>query len=276
MGFTLWIHAVRRAAGASHLPPLSHDELVQLQRIAAQAGSLLIWIDKDVIWRAPPDGRPGRPVVFLRCGHPVLPVDQDPFQAAIPPDLRDGGSPAEVGGAALARAGLLDAVAQAKDPDRADPLSPCGWPAEPAGPLSGHRVAMPCRAVDGAYDTRRCHTAILARDATPIILIRKNGRACKEDCQPARARNETLRATRYDGRAFWKRWTGYHARIRIEAKPLIVCSQTTAGQWMRCLKAFGERIAVRDPDRQTAQIQIRIALINRFNALGTAEIIRVA
>lgn len=45
---------------------------------------------------------------------------------------------------------------------------------------------------------------------------------------------------------------------------------------MRCLKAFGERIAARDLNRQTAEIQIRIALINRFNALGTAEIIRVA
>ena len=45
---------------------------------------------------------------------------------------------------------------------------------------------------------------------------------------------------------------------------------------MRCLKAFGERIAARDLDRQTAEIQIRIALINRFNALGTAEIVRVA
>jgi len=29
-------------------------------------------------------------------------------------------------------------------------------------------------------------------------------------------------------------------------------------------------------DRQTAEIQIRVALINRFNALGTAEIVRVA
>jgi len=29
---------------------------------------------------------------------------------------------------------------------------------------------------DGAYDTRRCHTAILARKAIPIIPIRKNGR----------------------------------------------------------------------------------------------------
>jgi len=116
---------------------------------------------------------------------------------------------------------------------------------------------------DGAYDTRRCHTAILARAATPIIPIRKNGRLWKDDCPTACARNETLRATRHYGGAFWKRLTGYHARSRIEAK-------------MRCLKAFGERIMARDPDRQTAAIHIRIALMNRFNALGTAEIIRVA
>lgn len=45
---------------------------------------------------------------------------------------------------------------------------------------------------------------------------------------------------------------------------------------MRCLKAFGERFAARDPDRQTAEIHIGIALINRFNALGKAEIVRVA
>jgi hypothetical protein len=45
---------------------------------------------------------------------------------------------------------------------------------------------------------------------------------------------------------------------------------------MRCLKAFGERIAARDPNRQTAEIQIRIALMNRFSAVGTAEIVRVA
>jgi len=116
---------------------------------------------------------------------------------------------------------------------------------------------------DGAYDTRRCHTAISDRQATAIIPIRKNGRPWKEDCPAARARNETLRATRHYGRAFWKRWTWYHARSRIEAK-------------MRCLKAFGERISARDPDRQTAEIQIRVALMNRFNALGTAEIVRVA
>jgi len=116
---------------------------------------------------------------------------------------------------------------------------------------------------DGAYDTRRCHTAVLEREAVPIIPIRKNGRPWKDDGPAARVRNEILRATRHYGRAFWKRWTGYHIRSRIEAK-------------MRCFKAFGERIAARDPDRQTAEVQIRIALMNRFNALGTAEIVRIA
>ena len=45
---------------------------------------------------------------------------------------------------------------------------------------------------------------------------------------------------------------------------------------MRGLKSFGERIASRDPDRQTAEIHIRIALMNRFNELGQAEIECVA
>ena len=45
---------------------------------------------------------------------------------------------------------------------------------------------------------------------------------------------------------------------------------------MRCLKPFGERIAAEDPDRQTAEIHIRVALMNRFNALGTAKIVRLA
>ena len=116
---------------------------------------------------------------------------------------------------------------------------------------------------DGAYDTRACHAAIAGRGSTPVIPIRKNGRPWKEDGPAAQARNETLRTTRYFGRALWKRLTGYHARSRIEAQ-------------MRRLKSFGERIASRDPDRQAAEIHTRIALMNRFSALGRAEITRVA
>ena len=115
----------------------------------------------------------------------------------------------------------------------------------------------------GTQRRRQWRKAILDRDAIPIIPIRKNGHLWKETCPAARARNETLRATRYYGSSFWKRWTGYHDRSRIEAR-------------MCCLKSFGERIAAPDLARQTAEIHIRIALMNRFAALGTAEIVRLA
>jgi hypothetical protein len=45
---------------------------------------------------------------------------------------------------------------------------------------------------------------------------------------------------------------------------------------MRRFKSLGERLMARDPDRQTAEIHTRIALMNRFSALGRAEITRVA
>ena len=56
----------------------------------------------------------------------------------------------------------------------------------------------------------------------------------------------------------------------------MVCKQTTAGQWMNRLKLFGEQIIQRDPDRQTAEILIRIASVNRFSALGRVEIVAIA
>lgn len=93
-------------------------------------------------------------------------------------------------------------------------------PDQPIGTVTG----------DGAFDTRRCHAAILDCGGNAIIPIRKNGRLWKEDCPAARARNVILRATRHLGRAIWKNWSGYHVRSRIEAK-------------MRGLKSFGERIA---------------------------------
>lgn len=112
---------------------------------------------------------------------------------------------------------------------------------------------------DGAHDMRRCHKGSIPRQAPVIILIRKNGRPWTADCPAALARSETLHATGHDGGAFWQLWTAYHVRSRIRAR-------------MRCLWTFGEAISAKDPDRQTAEIQIRIVLMNRFCALGTAEI----
>ena len=45
---------------------------------------------------------------------------------------------------------------------------------------------------------------------------------------------------------------------------------------MHCVKLLGQRLSARQFDRQVAEFQIRIALMNRFSALGTAEIVRVA
>ena len=45
---------------------------------------------------------------------------------------------------------------------------------------------------------------------------------------------------------------------------------------MRCLKLLGERLTARAPDRQTAELQIRAALLNRFTARGAPETVRIA
>jgi hypothetical protein len=115
---------------------------------------------------------------------------------------------------------------------------------------------------DGAYDTRACHAAVAAREATAVIPTRRNGRPWKETTPGARARNNILRASRRFGRAIWRSWSGYHQRSLIEAK-------------MRCLKLLGERLMSRTSDRPTAELQIRAALLNRFIVLGTPETIRV-
>ena len=105
---------------------------------------------------------------------------------------------------------------------------------------------------DGAFDTRRCHTAILDRGGTAIIPIRKNGRLWKEDCPAARARNDVLRATKRFGRATWKQWTGYHVRSRIEAK---MPSQVHSNRWRsparpQILRRADRLTGSRSPDRR--------------------------
>ena len=44
---------------------------------------------------------------------------------------------------------------------------------------------------------------------------------------------------------------------------------------MNRLKLLGDRIVSRDPERQVAEVQIRIAIMNRCSAMGMAEIERV-
>jgi hypothetical protein len=108
---------------------------------------------------------------------------------------------------------------------------------------------------DGAYDTRKCHDAIADRGACAVIPPRKNAKPWKSITAGAVARNEALRASKYLGRALWRRWSGYHRRSRVETK-------------MQCVKLLGQRLMARDFDRQVADFQVRVAMLNGYTALG--------
>ena len=108
---------------------------------------------------------------------------------------------------------------------------------------------------DGAYDTRKCHDAIAGRGAHAVITPRKNAQLWKTVTAGAVARNEALRASKYLGRAIWRNWSGYHRRSRVETK-------------MHCVKLLGQRLMARDFDRQVAEVQVRIAVMNGYTALG--------
>ena len=108
---------------------------------------------------------------------------------------------------------------------------------------------------DGAFDTRKCHNAITARRAAAIIPPRKNAKPWKPDTAGAVARNEALRASKRFGRTIWRRWSAYHRRSRVEAK-------------MHCVELLGQRLAGRNFDRQVAEFQVRVAVLNCFTALG--------
>lgn len=108
---------------------------------------------------------------------------------------------------------------------------------------------------DGAYDTRKCHDDIADRGAHAVIPPRKNAKFWKPDSAGAIARNEALRASKRLGRKIWRKWSGYHRRSRAETK-------------MHCMKLLGQRLMAREPDRQVAELQIRVAVMNGFTALG--------
>lgn len=115
---------------------------------------------------------------------------------------------------------------------------------------------------DGAYDTRKCHDAIAERKAHAVIPPRKNARLGKPDTAGAKARNEAIQSSKYLGRALWRHLTGYHRRSRVETK-------------MLCVKLLGQRLSARDFDRQVTKVKIRVAILNRYTALGIPRTVAV-
>lgn len=90
---------------------------------------------------------------------------------------------------------------------------------------------------------------IAARGAAAIIPPRKNAKPWKPGTPGAVARNEIPRASKRVGRTIWRRWSGYHRQSRAETK-------------MHCVKLLGQRLSARDFDRQVAEFQVRVAVLN--------------
>lgn len=65
------------------------------------------------------------------------------------------------------------------------------------------------------------------------------------------------------GRAIWKTWSGYPRRSLVETK-------------MHCFKLLGQRLAAHTFDRQTTEIKVRAAILNRFSKIGAPNTIRIA
>jgi hypothetical protein len=108
---------------------------------------------------------------------------------------------------------------------------------------------------DGAYNTRKCNEAVAARDAHAVIPPRKNTKSWKPTRAGTIARNDADYAQRYLGRTVWRRWSGYHRRSRVETK-------------IHYMKLLGQSLMTRDFERQVAEVQVRIAILNRYTALG--------
>ena len=106
-----------------------------------------------------------------------------------------------------------------------------------------------------ACDTHKCHDAIANRNAHAVIPPRKNAKPWTPTTAEAIARNEAVNASRHLAKAIWRRWSGDRRRSRVEAK-------------MNCIKLLGQALMARDFNRQVAEIQVRVAVLNRYTALG--------
>ena len=117
---------------------------------------------------------------------------------------------------------------------------------------------------DGANDTRRCHNAIADRGAA--------AQKCSAmEANDRRSRRQERRAARIEV-------SGSSTLAELERRPppeprrdetsRDIATQCPAGQWMQCVKLMGQRLMARDFDRHVAEVQVRIAVLNGYTALG--------
>ena len=113
---------------------------------------------------------------------------------------------------------------------------------------------------DGSYDAQLVHAAVIRRNATHIIPLRKNARVHKGDAF-ARS-NAASAACKRLGRKLWKSWSGYHRRSLVETKT-------------NCVKRQGERAMSRTFERQVNELHIRATILNPSTEPGRPQTVAV-
>jgi hypothetical protein len=123
-------------------------------------------------------------------------------------------------------------------------------------------------AADGAYDRTTVYQALAAQapEATIAIPPRRGARIWQHGNRhaPPLVRDENLRALRRQGRARWKRESGYHRRSLAETAVF------------RLKRIFGDHLSARRLDTQATQLGIRCRVLNRMTHLGMPQSYKVA
>jgi IS5 family transposase len=110
---------------------------------------------------------------------------------------------------------------------------------------------------DGAYDSRECYKVLHQRGAVPIIPPRKGSTLWADEYLQERNRN--LRGVRRLGVKGWKKKAGYHRRSLVEAAIF------------RLKRLFADRLRSRETKRQTTEVMVRCAALNRMTGLGMPQ-----
>lgn len=113
---------------------------------------------------------------------------------------------------------------------------------------------------DGAYDTVDCREIIYDLGGRPVIPPDKNAKEQKRTRIPAlEERDKAIRRIQeigQEGRAIWKKETGYHRRSRVETL------------MFRYKRLFGDQLSCRRGWTQTTEVLIKLDAMNRMTELG--------
>lgn len=119
---------------------------------------------------------------------------------------------------------------------------------------------------DGAYDKVKVYEVLRRRNIRPIIPPRADAVYWTDEAGNVleHPRNDALKVIHEQGRAEWKRRSGYHRRSKAEVA------------MFRYKTIFGSRMYARGEASQKTEVRIKCTLLNKFTRLGMPLSVKIA